>query len=497
MPTSRLFWKLTLTCAGLNCLAAIVVGIVLLYWLHDSVADPVAVRRWVWSLIAIESAVVFGLAYWVIGNLLQPIASLNAAAEAIAAGDYQHRVYVPNRDELGTLASALNRMSQALGQRMTHLSQTADRQSTVLGGMIEGVIAVDARQRIVLANAAAGRLYGFRPADIEGRALLEVVRNHALYAAVAASLSKGEPQRLETHRTGSTEQHIEIHLQPLPGEPCPGVVLVIHDTTELRRLESIRRDFVANVSHELKTPLSSIKAYAETLQNGASADPEVSQKFLARIEEQADRLHHLILDMLMLARIESDDQSFEIVSVDVADVVRLCVENQRRAAEAKHITVTVTPPDVQEGVPCKVRADREGFREILDNLLDNAIKYTPERGTVTIGWRRGEGGMRSAECGVGSGEQKVGTQHSSPSPQPPAPSLFLFVTDTGIGIKPQDQERVFERFYRVDKARSRELGSTGLGLSIVKHLAQSFGGRVAVESIPEQGSTFTVELPMD
>lgn len=495
MPNSRLFWKLTLVCAGLNCLAAIVFGLVLLNWLHDSVADPAAARRWVWSLIAIESVVVFGLAYWVIGNLLGPVASLNAAVEAIAAGDYQHRVYVPNRDELGALASALNRMSLALGQRMTHLSQTADRQSTVLGGMIEGVIAVDARQRIVLANAAAGRLYGFKPGEVEGRALLEVVRNHALYAAVATSLSKGEPQRLETHRTGSIEQHIDIHLQPLPGEPCPGVVLVIHDTTELRRLESIRRDFVANVSHELKTPLSSIKAYAETLQNGASADPEVSQRFLSRIEEQADRLHHLILDMLMLARIESDDQSFEIVSVDVAEVVRACVENQRRAAEAKRITVVVAPSDMPDGTACRVRADREGFREILDNLVDNAIKYTPEGGTVTIAWRREERGGSGEERGA-SGERPNIEHPPRTSRLAPHASLLLSVADTGIGIKPQDQERVFERFYRVDKARSRELGSTGLGLSIVKHLAQSFGGRVAVESTPGQGSTFTIELPM-
>jgi two-component system phosphate regulon sensor histidine kinase PhoR len=480
MPTSRLFWKLVLTCAGLNFLAAVAVGLVLSAWLQDQVLNPIAVRGWIWSLVAVESLAVFGLAYWLIGLIVHPIESLNQAANAIAAGNYQHRVYVPNRDELGTLATTLNHMSQMLGMRMSQLSQTADRQSTVLGGMIEGVIAVDPRQRIVLANEAAGRLFNFRPADVEGRTLLEVVRNHALHASVTAGLATGEPQRLETNRTGAQQLHVDIHVQPLPGEPCPGVVLVIHDTTELRRLESIRRDFVANVSHELKTPLSSIKAYTETLRDGPNIDRETNQKFLGRIEEQADRLHHLIMDMLMLARIESDHQAFEITSVDVPDTVRACLEAHRPAAEAKRISLAVNTNGHPAGIPARVRADREGLREILDNLVDNAIKYTPEGGQVTITWQPAPSSSAI---------------HHPSSPISHPSSLLLSVSDTGIGIKPADQERVFERFYRVDKARSRELGGTGLGLSIVKHLAQSFGGRVWVESTPEQGSTFTVELP--
>ncbi len=480
MFTSRFFWKLVLTCAGLNFLAAVVVGLILSNWLADQVIDPLAARRWIWGLVAAESLCVLGLSCWLVGLIIRPVASLSAAAEAIAAGDYQHRVYVPSRDELGTLAVTLNRMSQSLSQRMTQLSQTADRQSTVLGGMVEGVIAVDPRQRIVLANAAAGRLFNFYPADVEGRPLLEVVRNHALHAAVTTGLSTGQPQRLETDRSGAQQLHVDIHMQPLPGQPCPGVVLVFHDTTELRRLESIRRDFVANVSHELKTPLSSIKAYAETLQNGA--DPEITQRFLGRIEEQADRLHHLIIDMLMLARIESDIQAFEITSVDVAEVARACLEGQRRAAEAKRITLHTDSDGIPTDAACRVRADREGLREILDNLVDNAIKYTPEGGAVTIVWRLDA--------------RDTNDENSSPRPPISDRRVLLSVTDTGIGIKSQDLERVFERFYRVDKARSRELGGTGLGLSIVKHLVNSFGGRVAVESTPGQGSTFTVELPV-
>ena len=421
-----------------------------------------AARRLIWGLVAAVCLCVAGLAYWIVGHIIRPVTALTDAAEAIASGDYEHRVYVDNRDELGRLADTFNRMCQELDGRMRQLSQTSDRQATVLGGMIEGVIAVDSRQRVVLANYAAGRLFGFGAAAADGRPLLEVVRNHSVHEAVTRALGNRHPQRLEIKREGTDKLYLNVHVQPMPGEPCPGVVLVMHDTTELRRLESLRREFLANVSHELKTPLSSIKAYAETLRNGAISDAEASQRFLARIEEQTDRLHHLIMDMLMLARIESDQQVFEIDAIDVAATVGACLEHFRTVADAKRIHLYAAT-----GQPsCRVRADREGLRDILENLVDNAIKYTPEGGEVSVAWQQ-NGSMAQ-----------------------------ISVRDTGIGIKPDDQRRVFERFYRVDKARSRELGGTGLGLAIVKHLAQSFGGRAGVRSEPGKGSTFTVELPL-
>ncbi len=467
MFSSRLFWKLFGTVAALNLVVAAVVGVLVSVWEKGAIVDSGGVVRWIWLSVAMEGACVTGLSYWIIGRIVRPVAALKDAAEALAAGDYRHRVYVPNRDELGALANTLDRMSQAMHTRTTQLSQTAARQATVLGGMIEGVVAVDARQRIVLANEAAGRLFDFRPASAESRSLLEVIRNHALHEAVTSALSTSEPLRMEVRRAGPPVLCVDIHVQPLPGEPCPGVVLVIHDTTALRRLESIRRDFVANASHELKTPLSSIKAYAETLRNGALRDPDASQRFLERIEEQAERLNRLIMDMLMLARIESDHPAFEIVSLDVAEVVQQCLEDHRSAAEAKRLTILARYDGEPSRAtsPCRVRADREGLREILDNLLDNAIKYTPEGGNVSIVWRSN------------------GTMAQ------------IAVHDSGIGIKPEDEQRIFERFYRVDKARSRELGGTGLGLSIVKHLAQSMNGTVAVESEVGKGSTFTVGLP--
>jgi two-component system phosphate regulon sensor histidine kinase PhoR len=461
----------------------------------------------IWLLAILICFVLIGLAYWIVQQIVQPIKSLTDAAEAIAGGDYSHRVYVANRDELGALAVTLNRINQELSGRMTQLRHSYDRQFTVLDGMIEGVIAVDDRQRVVLANPTAGRLFGFRSSDAGGRPLLEIVRNHAVHEAVVEAIDSHTARRLQIksniqyptssilgaedgparfNRASSIEypassiQHVDIHIQPLPGEPCPGVVLVMHDTTELRHLESLRRDFMANVSHELKTPLSSIKAYTETLRDGAVHDPDTADRFLQRIEEQSDRLNHLITDMLMLARIESDQQAFEIVPVDVARVAAACVDNRRSAAEAKGISLAIAPHQPV----CRVRADLEGFREILDNLIDNAIKYTPEGGSVTISWNL----TPDTGSEIRRGERST--------PATPHLTARIAVCDTGIGIKNEDQIRIFERFYRVDKARSRELGGTGLGLAIVKHLAQSFGGSVSVTSEPGKGSTFTVELPV-
>ncbi len=428
----------------------------------DELTD--AKRRLVWSAAGLIFLAALALMSWLIGRVVEPVAQIEKAVDAIARGDFRHRIYVPNRDELGQIAGKLNRLSQELDTRITQLTASHERQATVLGGMIEGVIAVDRRERVLFANVAAGRLFDFRPALVESRPLLEVVRNHSLEEAVSAALATRQPQRLETSQDGTEKMSVAIQATPLPGEPCPGVVIVMHETTELRRLESLRRDFVANVSHELKTPLSSIKAYAETLRDGALEDRQASVRFVERIMEQADRLHHLILDMLSLARIESTQQVFEIVPVSVQDVVTACLENHRAAAEAKGIELIAEP----ERSGCLVRADREGLREILDNLVDNAIKYTLANGKVSVRWRPSVDGKRAT----------------------------IEVEDTGIGIAADALPRVFERFYRVDKARSREMGGTGLGLAIVKHLVQSFGGAVAASSESGQGSCFTVELPL-
>jgi two-component system phosphate regulon sensor histidine kinase PhoR len=241
-----------------------------------------------------------------------------------------------------------------------------------------------------------------------------------------------------------------------------GVVVVMHDVSELRRLENLRKEFSANVSHELKTPLASIKAYAETLRLGALNDSEHRLSFVERIEEQAERLHQLIVDLLQLARIEAGQQAFQYTDIPLADAARASVDLFASAASTKRISLSVP----SEMPSLLVHADAEGLRTILNNLIDNAIKYTGPDGQICVSW--------AAKGGY----------------------AVLSVADTGIGIAPRDQTRIFERFFRVEKARSRQLGGTGLGLAIVKHLAQSFGGDVSVESQEGAGSTFRVKLPL-
>ena len=256
---------------------------------------------------------------------------------------------------------------------------------------------------------------------------------------------------------------LTVHAARLPGLPPRGAVLVLHDTTELRRLERLRQEFVANVSHELKTPLSIIKACVETLLDGAVDDRQHRRQFLEQLEIQSNRLHALILDLLSLARIESGEELFEFQPIPVSEIVQSCMERHRPRAESKEQVFEMAPLAGDEELA--VWADEEALEQILDNLLDNAVKYTPQRGRVCVRWRR-------------EGEQ-----------------VCLEVADTGIGIPESDLPRIFERFYRVDKARSRELGGTGLGLSIVKHLSQAIHGSVRASSRPGQGTTFTVCLP--
>src|SRR5690606_32957697 len=249
---------------------------------------------------------------------------------------------------------------------------------------------------------------------------------------------------------------------PLAGTPPAGVVLVLRDLTELKRLEGLRHQFVANVSHELKTPLSSIKAYTETLLNGAIDDTQYARHFLTRIDEQASRLHELILDLLTIARIESGQAALEIAPLALSGVVASCLRNYEERAKAGDISLDDQPRDSQ----LVVMADEESLGQILNNLVDNAIKYTPAGGTITVRCRAEEN------------------------------QAVIEVADTGVGIEPEHHGRLFERFYRVDKARSRELGGTGLGLSIVKHLCQAMQGSVAVESSLGQGTVFRVRLPL-
>jgi two-component system phosphate regulon sensor histidine kinase PhoR len=394
-------------------------------------------------------------------RISEPLAKLADHVRALSAGGNQQPLALDSRDELGLLAGAFNQLQRDLARRLEEIQENNERLETVLGSMVEGVLAVGPDRRILLANEAGRKLLDFATPEPVGRSLLEVTRARPVYEAVSQTLESATPVTTEFDAPGLQRRNLGLRATRLPGDPCPGVMVVIHDLTELRRLENLRRELVANVSHELKTPLTVIKGYAETLRLGAVNDPEHNLNFIRRIEEQADRLHELIQDLLQLARLEAGSETFDLGSVPLDELISECASQFGDIAAGKGIKLET------ESLLADVSAwaDEEGVRTILNNLVDNALKFTPAGGRVSI------------RCRADSA------------------TVIVEVQDTGIGIPAEEQARVFERFHRVDKARSRELGGTGLGLSIVKHLAQAFGGHVSLESKPGSGSLFQVVLP--
>jgi two-component system phosphate regulon sensor histidine kinase PhoR len=368
----------------------------------------------------------------------------------------------------GRLARAVNEVAPRLEAHLEQLEGDRQQLRAVLGGMAESVIAVDGRRRLVFANEAAVRLFNLAPGSV-GRLVAEIIRSPELQHAVDSTLSSARNFRGEIITQGpeswprGSGRCLAVHGTALPGTPSAGAVLVLHDVTDLRRLERMRQDFVANASHEFKTPLAAIKAYAETLLDWAIHDDQVNVRFLNQIDEQTDRLHRLVQDMLSLARLEAGQDSVEPGPFVVEPLLRQSIESYRDRAEASglefHVRLEFGQPDIE------IHGDQEGLRQIVENLLDNAIKYTPAGGRIQV------------QC------------------KATADRVRLSVADSGIGIPREDLPRIFERFYRVDQARSRQLGGTGLGLSIVKHAAQSLGGQITVDSSMGAGSVFTVSIP--
>jgi len=398
------------------------------------------------------------------------VAEVTRGLEALGAGSRARPVLVAARGPVGRLVKTFNASAAESQAQIARLDQERQQLLVVLGAMAEAVIAVDPRRRLLFANASANRLFGLDAASV-GRLLPELIRGPQVQDAVEATLRLASPDAYEAElslsgRDATSRSHsrlLSVRGTPLPGRPSPGAVFVFHDVTELRRLERMRQDFVANASHELKTPLASIKAYTETLLDWALHDETVNTRFLERIDEQVERLNQLILDLLSLARIESGWEVFDHGPLSLVPLLESCVEAHRGRAGTKNLNLAFEPGGL--GQETQVLADEEAVRQIIDNLIDNAIKYTPERGSVSV----------SCLC-----------DHDV---------VCVEVADTGIGIPREDLPRIFERFYRVDKARSRELGGTGLGLSIVKHLMQSIGGQIDVTSRVGSGTKFTVHLP--
>jgi two-component system phosphate regulon sensor histidine kinase PhoR len=422
-------------------------------------------------------AVVIGLAMAVLvaGSLVawrwsRALGAVATGLEALRRGRKARMVRSAAPGPVGRLVRAFNSTAPEVQSRTARLERDRQQLLVVLEAMAEAVIAVDTRHHLLFANAGANRLFGLDAGSV-GRLVEELIRSPQVQEAVEATLRLAGPDSYEGElslpsRDGpvrTAARSLSVRGTPLPGNPSPGAVLVFHDVTELRRLERMRQDFVANASHELKTPLASIKAYTESLLDWALHDETRSVRFLEQIDEQAERLNQLILDLLSLARLESGQEIFDHQPMSLIPVLESCVEAHRERAATKSLVLTFDPGGLDGET--LVRADEEAMRQIADNLIDNAIKYTPENGSVRVSCRTREG------------------------------AIAMEVADTGIGIPRDDLPRIFERFYRVDKARSRELGGTGLGLSIVKHLVQSIGGQLEVTSRLGSGSKFAVLFP--
>ncbi len=411
-------------------------------------------------------AAVLLLSLWVDRRLFQPLSRLASGAAELARGDYGHRLPVPDERELARLAVALNRLAATVEAQLLAMRHERDHLKAILAGMSEGVLVVGPDGRALLANAAFRRLFELS-GEVAGKAMLEIVREPELARLVESTLATGEPRHAEIELRTAERRCLELLSGPLPGERVEdreGVVVVARDTTEGNRLTEMRRDFVANVSHELKTPLAAIRGYAETLRDGALAEPATAARFTERILLQCKRLQALLADLLTLSRLESLERAPQREPVDLPALVQRAVEMTGKAAEEKHVDVRV---EVQEVPPVpRLAGDAEGVERLVVNLLDNAIKYNRPKGRVTVRVQARDG------------------------------QAILEVADTGIGVPQDALARIFERFYRVDKGRSREEGGTGLGLAIVKHVAQAHGGQVDVESRLGQGSTFRVRLPL-
>lgn len=426
-------------------------------------------------LIALSIAFLtaLSLTMWLARSVTQPLSDIIQAAQRLASGTQTVPIKTSAQDEVGLLASTLNQLADQLHAKIGELSEDRAQLLAVLTSMVEGVMVLDRRGYVLQINPALERMFGISRTEARGRPFSELFRHRQLNELVEAMLRSRKNQEVEIVLP-LTSRCLHIEASAAGGErdneAC--IVLVCHDITELRHLETIRKDFVANVSHELRTPLTSIKGYVEALLDGAKDDPNMATHFLHIILTQSDRLNLIIEDLLELSRIESGRISFRIDAVDVHAVIDRALSTIKPLAEKKEHRLVIS---VNAVLP-PAAGDEDRLVQVLTNLLDNAVKYTPAGGTITIAARKASA---------------PGTS------EPVGNTIDLSVSDTGIGIPEPDRPRVFERFYRVDKARSRELGGTGLGLAIVKHIVEGHGGQVWVEANEPKGSRFVVRLPIN
>jgi len=455
----------------------------MLYVANAVVADqkPIAVVRVAVSTAAIDQQInriqalmaaggLLGLALaalaclFVSRRISRPIQELESCAKAFARGDFTPALPVTSTEELQRLSTAMQQMARQLNERLDTVVSQRNEMQAVFAGMVEGVMALDGDQRVLRINPAASRILGIAPEEIRGRSVPEVVRSVAFQQFVTRALTSTAPQEADISLYRDGELLLYVSASPLADAAgtSAGLALVLHDVTEIRRLETIRRDFAANVSHELKTPLTAIKGFVETLSHGTVDDPAEAKRFLSIIEKHVNRLTAIIEDLMKLSRIEQDAEAATVILETrplgevVAAALRICQE----MIGAKQIQIKVACPE-----DLSARMSPALMEQALVNLIQNAVTYSNPQSVVEIIAEKAD--------------------HA----------ITIHVKDQGIGIAAKHLSRILERFYRVDKARSRKVGGTGLGLAIVKHIVGIHGGRIAVQSTLGQGSVFSIHLP--
>ena len=425
-------------------------------------------------IAAVQHRIIFGgliilllaamLSLLVSHRISRPLERIKLGAERFAQGDFSHRLNTIGSTEINALAETMNQMAEQLEDRLQTVTRERNQREAVLSSMVEGVLAVDTRGHIISLNKAAARFFNVFQADTaKGRSIEEVFRNVKLQKFIGEVLEGQETRETEIAVQGADICYLQTrgtNLFGVQGERI-GAVVVFNDVSRLRRLENVRKEFVANVSHELKTPITSIKGFVETLLDGAMSDPAEADRFLKIVSKHADRLNAIIEDLLTLSRLEQDGaEGMDLQETGLNGLMQSAAEVCSRRAAAKNISIKIDCPDSLAAV-----VNPPLIEQALINLIGNAVKYSMEGKTVAV------------RAAVEAGGVKFSVQ------------------DEGYGIEPEHLDRLFERFYRVDKGRSRQEGGTGLGLAIVKHIAQAHGGAVSVQSTFGSGSKFSMFIP--